>query len=200
MGNTGSSCRLVPRLGNRQIGYVERAHASHWANGSGSDADRICSLYRDMRNFGRDRTDRASGLWNSSTTNRTCCNRFGGHHVRSRWYSLPHPRVEADCCKQLALPPLPSRCLGPEMISGQESLGRINKDESLRATQHWIAQTIIAFPAAEMPIRWSGLNNRQDFIDPNTGRKIEISNQFTHNWISSDGQSVVLNSGGCAQA
>jgi hypothetical protein len=34
--------------------------------------------------------------------------------------------------------------------------------------------------------------NRQDFIDPTTGRKIETSNQFTHNWISSDKDSVVL--------
>jgi hypothetical protein len=34
--------------------------------------------------------------------------------------------------------------------------------------------------------------NRQDFVDPTTGRKIETSNQFTHNWISSDKDSVVL--------
>lgn len=34
--------------------------------------------------------------------------------------------------------------------------------------------------------------NRQDFIDPSTGRKIETSNQYTHNWISSDKNSVVL--------
>jgi hypothetical protein len=34
--------------------------------------------------------------------------------------------------------------------------------------------------------------NRQDFIDPTTGQKIETSNQFTHNWISSDKNSVVL--------
>lgn len=46
--------------------------------------------------------------------------------------------------------------------------------------------------AAQMQVRDS--LNRQDFIDPNTGRRIETSNQFTHNWISSDGQSVVLNS------
>lgn len=46
--------------------------------------------------------------------------------------------------------------------------------------------------AAQMQARDS--LNRQDFMDPNTGRKIETSNQYTHNWISSDGQSVVLNS------
>lgn len=46
--------------------------------------------------------------------------------------------------------------------------------------------------AAQMQVRDS--LNRADFIDPNTGRKIETSNQFGHNWISSDGQSVVLNS------
>ena len=34
--------------------------------------------------------------------------------------------------------------------------------------------------------------NRQDFIDPTTGQKIEMSNQFTHNWISSDKSTVVL--------
>lgn len=34
--------------------------------------------------------------------------------------------------------------------------------------------------------------NRQDFIDPTTGRKIETSNQFTHNWISSDKSEVAL--------
>jgi hypothetical protein len=38
--------------------------------------------------------------------------------------------------------------------------------------------------------------NRQDFIDPTTGRKIETSNQFTHNWISSDKSEVVLNKDG----
>jgi hypothetical protein len=45
--------------------------------------------------------------------------------------------------------------------------------------------------AAQMQVRDS--LNRQDFIDPNTGRRIETSNQYSHNWISSDGQSVVLN-------
>jgi hypothetical protein len=45
--------------------------------------------------------------------------------------------------------------------------------------------------AAQMQIRDS--LNRQDFIDPNTGRRIETSNQYAHSWISSDGQSVVLN-------
>jgi hypothetical protein len=46
--------------------------------------------------------------------------------------------------------------------------------------------------AAQMQVRDS--LNRQDFIDPNTGKRVETSNQYTHNWISSDGQSVVLNS------
>jgi hypothetical protein len=35
--------------------------------------------------------------------------------------------------------------------------------------------------------------NRMDFVDPTTGRKIETSNQYTHNWISSDKSEVVLN-------
>jgi len=34
--------------------------------------------------------------------------------------------------------------------------------------------------------------NRQDFIDPTTGRRITTSNQYSHNWIGSDG-TVVLN-------
>jgi hypothetical protein len=46
--------------------------------------------------------------------------------------------------------------------------------------------------AAQMQVRDS--LNRQLFVDPNTGRKIETSNQYSHSWISSDGQSVVLNS------
>jgi len=45
--------------------------------------------------------------------------------------------------------------------------------------------------AAQMQIRDS--LNRQDFIDPSSGKRIETSNQYTHSWISSDGQSVVLN-------
>jgi hypothetical protein len=35
--------------------------------------------------------------------------------------------------------------------------------------------------------------NRQDFVDPTTGQRIETSNQFSHSWISSDKNSVVLN-------
>ncbi len=35
--------------------------------------------------------------------------------------------------------------------------------------------------------------NRQDFIDPQTGKKIETSNQYMHNWISTDKSEVVLN-------
>lgn len=34
--------------------------------------------------------------------------------------------------------------------------------------------------------------NRADFTDPTTGQRIETSNQFDHNWISSDGSTVVL--------
>jgi hypothetical protein len=46
--------------------------------------------------------------------------------------------------------------------------------------------------AAQMQVRDS--LNRQLFVDPNTGQKIETSNQFTHNWINSSGDGVVLNS------
>lgn len=35
--------------------------------------------------------------------------------------------------------------------------------------------------------------NRADFIDPETGQKIETSNQYAHSWISSDKSEVVLN-------
>ncbi|MBV9760362.1 MAG: hypothetical protein JO340_07360 [Acidobacteriaceae bacterium] len=34
--------------------------------------------------------------------------------------------------------------------------------------------------------------NRQDFVDPQTGKKIETSNQYMHNWISTDKSEVVL--------
>lgn len=44
--------------------------------------------------------------------------------------------------------------------------------------------------AAQQQVRDS--LNRADFIDPNTGRKIETSNQYSHNWISGDGTEVVL--------
>lgn len=43
--------------------------------------------------------------------------------------------------------------------------------------------------AAQQQVRQS--LDRQDFIDPNTGRRIETSNQFSSNWIGSDG-TVVL--------
>lgn len=36
-------------------------------------------------------------------------------------------------------------------------------------------------------------NNSRGFIDPTTGQRIETSNQFTHNWVSSDGSTAVLN-------
>jgi hypothetical protein len=39
--------------------------------------------------------------------------------------------------------------------------------------------------AAQMQVRDS--LNRQLFVDPNTGRKIETSNEYTHNWIGSQG-------------
>ena len=53
-----------------------------------------------------------------------------------------------------------------------------------RATQRSIDH------AAQQQVRDS--LNRADFIDPTTGRKIETSNQYTHNWISSDGSTVFL--------
>lgn len=46
--------------------------------------------------------------------------------------------------------------------------------------------------AAQQQVRDS--LNRADFIDPTTGRKIETSNQYSHNWISSDGSTVALGS------
>jgi hypothetical protein len=33
--------------------------------------------------------------------------------------------------------------------------------------------------------------DRQDFIDPNTGKTIEASNQYNHQWISSDGSTLI---------
>ncbi len=43
--------------------------------------------------------------------------------------------------------------------------------------------------ASQMQVRDS--LNRQLFVDPNTGRKIETSNQYTHNWIGSQGDVYV---------
>jgi hypothetical protein len=45
--------------------------------------------------------------------------------------------------------------------------------------------------AAQMQVRNS--LNRQVYVNPSTGQRIETSDQYTHSWISSDGQSVVLN-------
>ena len=35
--------------------------------------------------------------------------------------------------------------------------------------------------------------DRQTFINPSTGQKIEASNQFNHQWMSSDGQTLIQN-------
>jgi hypothetical protein len=45
--------------------------------------------------------------------------------------------------------------------------------------------------ASQMQVRDS--LNRQLFVDPNTGQKIETSNQFNHSWINSSGTAVVQN-------
>ncbi len=37
--------------------------------------------------------------------------------------------------------------------------------------------------------------NQQEFTDPKTGRKIKLSNQYDHTWISSDGRTTIQNNG-----
>ena len=34
--------------------------------------------------------------------------------------------------------------------------------------------------------------NQQIFVDPNTGQRVQTSNQFTSAWIGSDGSSIAL--------
>jgi hypothetical protein len=64
---------------------------------------------------------------------------------------------------------------------------QISTDHAMQADRDRQAATD---HAAQLQMRDS--LNRQDFVDPNTGRRIETSNQYTHNWIGSDG-TVVLN-------
>lgn len=73
-----------------------------------------------------------------------------------------------------------------EQFQAQQKSSFENAMAQDRATQGAIDH------AAQMQVRDS--LNRQLFVDPNTGRKIETSNQFTHNWINSSGDAVVLNS------
>jgi hypothetical protein len=83
----------------------------------------------------------------------------------------------------------------------QVTAGMIQRGKNVQAqlqdqTDHAMAQDRATQGAidhaAQQQVRDS--LNRADFIDPNTGRKIETSNQYNHNWINSSGDAVVIGS------
>jgi hypothetical protein len=74
---------------------------------------------------------------------------------------------------------------------GQDAQAQLQDQTNHAMAQDRATQRAIDH-AAQQQVRDS--LNRADFIDPNTGRKIETSNQFTHNWINSSGDTVALGS------
>ena len=83
-----------------------------------------------------------------------------------------------------------------QVTAGMLKRGQEFNDNLALSTQHAMANDRATTDATSHMAHLQVLDslNRQDFIDPTTGRKIETSNQFTHNWISSDKSAVVLNS------
>ncbi len=83
-----------------------------------------------------------------------------------------------------------------EVTKGMIKRGQQFQNQLQDQTDHAMAQDRATQAsidhAAQQQVRDS--LNRADFIDPNTGRKIETSNQYSHNWISSDGSTVVIGS------
>jgi hypothetical protein len=73
--------------------------------------------------------------------------------------------------------------------------GKQAQDTLKAGTEHALAQDRATQAATDHAAHQQVLDslNRQDFVDPTTGQRIETSNQYTHNWISSDKSSVVLN-------
>ena len=73
--------------------------------------------------------------------------------------------------------------------------GQRFNDNLAQSTQHAMAADRAQQAAIDHAAHLQVLDslNRQDFVDPRTGQKIETSNQYMHNWVSSDGSSVVLN-------
>ena len=82
-----------------------------------------------------------------------------------------------------------------DVTAGMLERGRQFQDEQQRSFNHAMAADRASQDAIDHASHLQVLDslNRQDFIDPTTGRKIETSNQYTHNWISSDKNAVVLN-------
>ena len=82
-----------------------------------------------------------------------------------------------------------------DVTAGMLERGRQFQDEQQRSFNHAMAADRASQDAIDHASHLQVLDslNRQDFIDPTTGRKIETSNQYTHNWISSDKNEVVLN-------
>ncbi len=74
--------------------------------------------------------------------------------------------------------------------------GQAFQDQQRNSFEHAMANDRKAQDAIDHAAHLQVLDslNRQDFVDPTTGRKYEMSNQYAHSWISSDKESVVLNS------
>lgn len=72
--------------------------------------------------------------------------------------------------------------------------GQQFNDNLAQTTQHAMAADRAQQGAIDHAAHLQVLDslNRQDFIDPQTGQKIETSNQYMHNWISSDKSEVVV--------
>jgi hypothetical protein len=81
-----------------------------------------------------------------------------------------------------------------DVTAGMLARGKQFQAQQQNSFEHAMANDRANQDAIDHAARLSVLDslNRQDFIDPTTGQKIETSNQFTHNWISSDKNSVVL--------
>jgi hypothetical protein len=81
-----------------------------------------------------------------------------------------------------------------DVTAGMVARGKQFQGQQQNSFEHAMANDRANQDAIDHAAHLSVLDslNRQDFIDPTTGQKIETSNQFTHNWISSDKNSVVL--------
>jgi len=82
-----------------------------------------------------------------------------------------------------------------EVTANMIANGQRFNDNLARTAQHAMAADRAQQAAIDHAAHLQVLDslNRQDFIDPQTGQKIETSNQYMHNWISSDKSEVVVN-------
>jgi hypothetical protein len=82
-----------------------------------------------------------------------------------------------------------------QVTAGMLQRGKEFNDNLVATTQDAMRQDRAQVDATSHAAHLQVLDslNRADFIDPQTGQKIETSNQYAHNWISSDRSEVVLN-------